>query len=550
MENERMQLNDEALRWLNDLLSQGVMLTDADLTIRGWNLWLESHSGYKAAEMIGRNLFDVYPDLVTRRLDEYYKDALARQVRVVAQRLHGYLLSMPPPPEASSFAQMQQSAKIAPVIVDDAVIGTVSMIDDVTERVERENRLVELLLKEQALRAEAESANRAKDEFLAIVSHELRTPLNAILGWVQILRSGKFDNEASAHALETIERSAKAQTRLIDDILDASRIINGKLHLDLRPVDLASIVEAAIDTVRPAADTKSIQIETDLGSWVGPVSGDPSRLQQIIWNLLYNAIKFTPPRGLVQIRLRLIDSQVEFTVTDTGQGIKPEFLPHVFDRFRQADSSTTRKQGGLGLGLAIVRQLVEMHSGTVFANSEGEGRGATFTVRLPLIAVHGSDEPVVTKPAEATDVRPPKVKGNATDLPRLENLRVLVVDDESDTREILTIILTQCGAELRAASNASDALESLKRWRPDVLVSDVGMPGEDGYLLISRVRALRPEDGGRTPAVALTGYAGPEARLRLLSAGYNMHVTKPVELSELVMVVASLAGVSAKGQIA
>lgn len=540
-----MQLSKAALRWINDLLAQGILVTDAELNICGWNQWLESRSGKSAAEMAGRNLLEVYPDLITRRLDEYYRDTLARQVRVVSQRLHGYLLPMTPTIEGSNFALMQQSARIAPLIDEGRVIGTITVIEDVTERVERENRLVELLVNEKAARTEAEAANRAKDEFLATISHEIRTPLNAILGWLQILRAGRVDNDYSTHVLDSIERNAKAQAKLIEDILDASRIVSGKLRLDVGSVDLASIIEAAVDTVRPAANAKSIRLETMLDPLAERVSGDPNRLQQVIWNLLFNAIKFTPVGGRVTVRLQGTESEVEVIVDDTGEGISAEFLPHVFDRFRQADSTSARKHGGLGLGLAIVRNLVELHGGTVYVNSEGEGHGASFTVRLPLGGVHSPQEPIVQETTRAAESE--AMATGSDPAPRLDDVRVLIVDNDSDAREILDLMLSQCGAKVTTATTAREALEVLQQAKPDVLVSDIGMPGEDGYWLIKKVRALDQESEKGIPAVALTGYAGPEERLRLLSAGYQVHVAKPVELNELAIVIANLAGGLAKG---
>jgi PAS domain S-box-containing protein len=541
-----MQLSKAALRWINDLLAQGILVTDAELNICGWNQWLESRTGKSAAEMAGRNLLEAYPDLVARRFDQYYVDALAHQVRVVSQRLHGYLLPMTPTIEGSNFALMQQSARIAPLIDEGRVIGTITVIEDVTERVERENRLVELLVNEKAARTEAEAANRAKDEFLATISHEIRTPLNAIFGWLQILRDGRVDIDSSTHVLDSIERNAKAQAKLIEDILDASRIVTGNLRLDVGSVDLASIIEAAVDTVRPAANAKSIQLEMMLDPQAERVSGDPHRLQQVVWNLLFNAIKFTPVGGRVKVRLRRTDSDVEVIVDDTGEGISPEFLPHVFDRFRQADSTTARKHGGLGLGLAIVRNLVELHGGTVHVDSEGEGCGATFTVRLPLGAVERPEESLVQGTAPAAEPEAAAIGSNPA--PRLDNVRVLVVDNDSDAREILDLMLTQCGAKVTTATNAPEALEVLREAKQDVLVSDIGMPGEDGYWLINKVRTLEHESERGIPAVALTGYAGPEERLRLLSAGYQVHVAKPVELNELAVVIASLAEGLAKGR--
>jgi signal transduction histidine kinase/ActR/RegA family two-component response regulator len=543
-----MKFGEAALDWFKDLSMQGILITDAELNIWGWNRWLEIHSGRTSAEMIGRNLLEAWPDLVARRLDEYYRDALAGQVRVVSQRLHGYLLPMPPTVEAAPFGQMQQSARIAFLASEGKIVGTITVIEDVTERVERENRLVKLLESEKVARAQAESANRAKDEFLAVVSHELRAPLNAILGWVQIMLTRQFDQESATSALQAIERSAKSQAKLVEDILDASRISTGRLRLDVRPVDPAAIVNAVLDTVRPAADAKSIQIESAIDSGAGMVSADPMRLQQVVWNLLNNAIKFTPGHGRVNVRLERRDSEILLSVCDSGQGISPEFLPFVFDRFRQADSTTTRRHGGLGLGLAIVRHLVELHGGTVRAESDGEGRGATFSLRLPLLASPGAgglsgQSRFAGAASDGPAGSAPEAAGNSPSEARpLDGLRVLVVDDESDAREILSTMFRQCGAQVNTAATSGEALEVLSEWRPDVLVSDIGMPDEDGYSLISKVRALAPERGGRVPAVALTGYSSAEDRLRLLSAGYQIHMTKPFELDALAAVVATCAG--------
>ncbi len=382
----------------------------------------------------------------------------------------------------------------------------------------------------------AQNANRLKDEFLATVSHELRTPLTSILGWATMLRSNRVEGEALQRALEIIERSAKNQHQIIEDLLDVSRIITGKLRLEIRPVDLASLIETAIESLRPAFDAKKVRLQKLLDTGLHPVSGDPSRLQQIVWNLLSNAIKFTPRDGRVQIRLERIASHVEIAVMDTGQGISDDFLPFVFDRFMQADSTTTRKHGGLGLGLAIVRHLVELHGGTVQAESEGEEKGSTFTVVLPLM-------PVYQRTATEERVHP-AVSDNLLvfdDHEKLTGLKILAVDDEADTCELVKAALEQCGAEVTTARSAQEALEQLGRFMPDVLISDIGMPDEDGYELIRRVRQLPAKNGGAVPAVALTAYARAEDRLRILREGYQMHVPKPVELAELVAVVASLA---------
>jgi PAS domain S-box-containing protein len=535
-----MALNAAALRWFNELSTQGILITDAELRIRGWNNWLESHTGLRAEEVIGQNLLDVYPNLDARGIDEYYKDALAGQVRVIAQRLHGYLLPVPPATGDASFENMQQSARIAPLSEGGRVIGTVTVIDDVTERVAREDQLVHLLGREKAARAEAEAANRAKDEFLATVSHELRTPLNSILGWVQLLRSQKPDAAALQRGLEAVERSARAQTVLIEDILDASRITTGKLHLDVRPVDLVAIVSEAVDTMRPSANEKAIELRTTLKPLDGPVSGDPNRLTQLVCNLLSNAIKFTPRAGRVEVILEPLNTEVELTVTDTGKGIPADFLPFVFDRFRQADSSSARQYGGLGLGLAMVRYLVETHGGTVYAESDGEGRGATFKVRLPLVSIDQATDPaaidgsVISKSVDGRS----SLKVDFGTL--LNGLRVLVVDDEADAREMLSLMLAYLGVEVKTTATVADALALLEKWHPDVLVSDIGMPNEDGYSLIGRLRALDAQHGGQIPAVALTGYAGPENNRRVLSAGYQVCVAKPVDFAELGDILARL----------
>ncbi len=388
----------------------------------------------------------------------------------------------------------------------------------------------------ERLYLEAQEASRLKDEFLATVSHELRTPLTAILGWAHMLRSGKFDDASVLKALETIERNARSQAQLIDDLLDVSRIITGKLRIDVRPVDPHTFIEAAVEAVQPAADAKGVRVQRIIDTGVVTVSGDPVRLQQVVWNLLSNAIKFTPKDGWVQLRLERVNSHLEITVSDSGDGIPPEFLPFVFDRFRQADQRTTRHHGGLGLGLAIVRHLVELHGGRVRAESAGEGHGSTFTVTLPVAPIYQRVDGEERVNPASRDTLP------SYECPdRLDGVHVLVVDDEPDTLEVLKAGLGQCGAEVSAVSSAAEALELMMADVPDLLISDIGMPGEDGYELIRKVRALPKENGGRIPAIALTAYARTEDRLKSLRAGYQMHVPKPVELAELVAVAASLA---------
>ena len=387
----------------------------------------------------------------------------------------------------------------------------------------------------------AEEASSLKDEFLATVSHELRTPLMAVLGWAHLLRSNNLDEAGQRRALETIERNARAQQQLIEDLLDVSRIITGKLRLDVRPVAPSSFIAAAVESVRPAADAKEIQLEIISGP-ISSLFGDAGRLQQVVWNLLSNAIKFTPRGGQVRLELRRTSSHVEISVTDSGQGIRADFLPYVFERFRQADMKTTRAHGGLGLGLAIVRQLVELHGGTVGVMSEGEGKGATFVVKLPVL-------PVQPNALVGSQSNSPYIEASASVdcADRLAGLKVLVVDDEADACELISSLLTRCGAEVTPARSASEAFRLLKQVHPDVMVSDIGMPFEDGYELMRKVRALSEENGGKVPAVALTAYARPEDRMRALRAGYQMHLSKPIELTELVTIVASLGNPMIKG---
>ena len=392
----------------------------------------------------------------------------------------------------------------------------------------------------QAAKNEAERTSRMKDEFLATLSHELRTPLNAILGWSQVLRDDHADPEDLAQGLATIERNARVQTKIIEDLLDMSRIISGKVRLDVQRIDLAPVLEAAIETMRPAADAKGIRLQAVLDPVARPVSGDPNRLQQVFWNLLSNAIKFTAKGGRVQVVLERVNSHLEVSVIDSGEGIKAEFLPHVFDRFRQADASTTRQHGGLGLGLAIVKQLVELHGGGVRVKSSGVGLGATFIVALPLTVLHPEAEPA------ESERRHPQAGSSRMPFPGqdldLAGVKVLVVDDEADARQLVKRLLADRGASVHTAGAAEEALRLVEEIKPDVLVSDIGMPGEDGYSLIRRVRALGPENAGSVPAIALTAYARAEDRMKAILAGFQMHVAKPVEPAELLTMVASLAG--------
>lgn len=403
----------------------------------------------------------------------------------------------------------------------------------VIERKNAEAERERALEREQAARTEAETANRVKDEFLATVSHELRTPLNAILGWSSMLVSGKLSKADAQNALETITRNARSQAQIIEDILDVSRTVSGKLRLDVRPIDLISVIKAAIDVVSPAATAKGVQLQLLLDPAADRIQGDSARLQQVIWNLLTNAVKFTPKGGQVEVRLRRVDSVAEIRVSDTGEGISKEFLPFVFDRFHQADGSTTRRHGGLGLGLAIARHLVEMHGGTITAESEGIGHGATFTLRVPIAALRTTP----LAPSELTAAPQEPVRNEEH---HLKGLRVLAIDDEADVRDMLTRLFEEYGANILTASSAAEGLATMAGWKPHVLISDIGMPDEDGYAFIRKVRSLPPGQGADTPAIALTGYVRVEERMRALEAGFQMFVPKPVETHELISLIGDL----------
>jgi signal transduction histidine kinase/ActR/RegA family two-component response regulator len=400
----------------------------------------------------------------------------------------------------------------------------------ITELQRSEEARGQLLLRAERARSEAEAANRIKDEFLATLSHELRTPLTSLLGWSSVLREARRDEKVLNQGLEAIDRNARVQAQLIDDLLDVSRIVSGKLNLEVRPLDITSVTRAAINVVRPAADAKGISLDYWAEPGLGAISADSARLHQIIWNLLSNAVKFTPNGGKICIRVEQDGADARVTVKDTGQGIEPEFLPRVFDRFLQADSSTTRSFGGLGLGLAIVRHLVELHGGTVSAQSEGLNKGATFSATFPLLAERA--EPFTMPHSE-----PHGMENHS-----LDGLRVLLVDDEAEAREILSTVMTRTGAEVTACHSASEALATLLEWKPDVILSDIAMPDEDGYSFIGKVRSLPREKGGETPAAALSAYARDIDRRQALAAGYQMHIAKPIAATQLVTMVARLAG--------
>ena len=478
--------------------------------------------GVKRAEVLGRTLWEAFPELVGTEVEAHYRRAARERVPVEFVSFYG--------PWGRWFEN-----RIFP-----AADGSLAVyFRDITQRVRAEEERDRLFVREREARAAAEEASRMKDEFLATVSHELRTPLNAILGWSGMLRRGTVEAELGRHGLEVIERNARAQNQLIEDLLDVSRVITGKLRLDVQPVELREVIQAAADVVRPAAEAKEIGLQLLLDPTPGPVSGDPQRLQQVVWNLLSNAVKFTERGGRVQVTLGRVNSHVEVTVSDTGEGIEPDFLPHVFERFRQQDGSYTRRHGGMGLGLAIVRHLVELHGGAVEAWSDGPQQGATFTVKLPLIIARDAAR---SREGGAEGIKAAVVRAASPGAPqRLDGLRLLLVDDETEALDMVRLILEQCGAAVVTAASAAEGLRLLKELRPDVLVSDIEMPGEDGYGLINSVRSLGPEDGGHTHCIALTAHARPEDRLMALGAGFDAHVPKPVEAAELAAVVATFA---------
>ena len=497
-----------------------IVSKDLSGVVQSWNPAAERMFGYTANEMIGKPITVLFPP---DRLDEEPKilEQIRRGERVdhfetVRIRKDGTLLDV--------------SVTISPV--KDAS-GTVMGVSKVARDISGIKRLLrdkeELLELEKAARAEAERVSQIKDEFLATLSHELRTPMTAILGWANVLSSrGAASTEELRQGLQAIERNARAQAQLIDELLDMSRIINGKLRLDVQPVDLRAVVFDATESVRPAADAKGIRLTTVLDPKAGPITGDPNRLQQILWNLLSNAIKFTSRGGRVQIFLRRISSHVEISVADSGQGISAEFLPQLFTRFSQADTSLARQHGGLGLGLALVKSLVDMHGGSIKASSPGVDQGSTFTVALPLSALHGED----TQSARMTTFS----SAASTSSPDLSGFHVLVVDDEADARALIETVLNRSNATVRTASSAAEGFQAVRQHRPDLILSDIGMPSEDGYEFLVKLRQLSDAEGGDTPAVALTAFARPEDRRRALMAGFQMHLSKPIEPAELLAV--------------
>jgi PAS domain S-box-containing protein len=514
---------------LLDLAHDAIMVRSANGAISFWNRRAEEMYGWRADEAIGQVSHTLLHTMFPSPLAEI-KAELTRQGWWEGTLIHTRKDGTPVV-VASRWALRREQRG------EDGVILEVN--SDITAQRRVEEERTRLLASERAARERAESASRAKDEFVAMISHELRAPLNSILGWTQLLGTGKLDHPETARAVDAIERGAKAQVQLIGDLLDVSRAITGKLVLSPRIVELKEVVESAVDSVSPAADAKSIRLNVHFDPRGGCVFGDPGRLHQIAWNLLSNAVKFTPRSGSIDVRIERREQDLQVSVSDSGAGINPEFLPYVFDRFSQAKTSSDRKYGGLGLGLAIVKHLVELHGGTVEARSAGDGKGSTFTVTLPIYAVHEH---------AMESQHPERDAEDGTSSIRLDGLRIVIVDDDADAREMLMSMLVRAGAEVKACEAARDALETIEQWRPFALVSDIGMPDEDGYFLIRELRARQPERGGDIPAIALTGYARSEDRTRALAAGFQTHVAKPVESAELIMVIASLAGRTGKAR--
>lgn len=503
---------------------------DSDFRVSRWSVSAERLFGWKAEEVLGKHVNEwrfVFTDdvdavaLVTNRQREGVEVQGVTRNRNYTRA--GSIL----------YCEWYNS-----VLRDERgkLVSVLSLVLDVTARQSAEEERAASLVRERDARRHAEEADRLKDEFLATLSHELRTPLTSILGWASMIRNGEVEGPNASRAIETIERNARSQARLIDDLLDVSRIITGNLRLDLHPLNLAPIVDTALDALRPTADVKGMKLQTRFEPGQCLVKGDPNRLRQVIWNLLSNAIKFTPRGGSVNIDLLCVESTARLTVSDTGDGISPEFLPYVFDRFRQAEGSISRKQGGLGLGLAVARHLVELHGGTIRAGSEGLGKGSVFTVDLPL-AQERRD------PARAEErKREVERRRSRSGAVRLDGVHVLLVEDDDDSRRLLGTMLKRYGARVTSTKSAAEALSVFETELPDVLISDIGMPDQDGYELVRKLRAMPPEKGGKTPAIALTGYASRKDRERALSTGYQQHMAKPIEQADMINAIAALVG--------
>lgn len=523
---------------LLDKIPLGAFVLQSNYIVLFWNSCLEEWTKISRGKILGNSIHEYFPHLnqprYTSRLCQIFEGG---PPAIFSSQLHKYII--PVPLSEDRYRIQHTTVTTVPALDGDGFYALFSIEDftDLTFRVQEYKNLRDkaLAIAEERQRAKevAETANRIKDEFLAIVSHELRSPLSPILGWSKLLKNRSLNAAATARALETIERNAQLQAQLIEDLLDISRILRGKLALNLETVNLIYTIEAALETVELAAEAKSIQINLHLDRQIGQIKGDSSRIQQIIWNLLSNAIKFTPPGGQIEVYLEQIDSQIQLRISDSGKGISPEFLPHVFEYFRQADSGTNRSYGGLGLGLAIVRQLVELHGGTVSAESLGEGQGATFTVCFPPL------QPSLQLGSEDSN-------GSHNPYPlsmlydSLKGIHLLVVDDDADTREFLAFLLEQQGAMVTVAASANEALNIIMQSKPDLLLSDLGMPEVDGYTLIRKIRAMPNNLGGEIPAIALTAYAAETTQKQVFAAGFQLYISKPVEPSKLIAAIASL----------
>ena len=505
-----------------------ILSKDLNSIVTHWNPAAARIFGYAADEMIGQSIMRIVPPELAGEESE-----IVSRIRL-GERLDHFETKR----RRKDGTVIDVSLTVSPIRDGGGtIIGASKIARDITEKKILERRTAEALEETRKARRQAEVASRTKDEFLATISHELRTPLTAIMGWVRMLRSGMLSQDRIEQAREVIDRDVRSQAKLIEDLLDISRITMGKLRLDVRPVQPATVINAAVDALRFAAEARNIRIQTVLDSHAGPVAGDFERLQQVVWNLLSNAIKFTPKGGRVQMVLERVNSHIEIRISDNGRGIKPDFLPFIFERFSQAETGTTRLQGGLGMGLAISKAIVELHGGNITAFSEGEGKGSTFTVNIPVM-------PVNKQPASIERVHPSRgwTEISLECPPEISGLKVLVVDDDADTCEMIRFVLEQCGGVVTTVADAESAIEAFQATRPTIMISDIGLPEVDGYELLRRIRDEERQTGRKTPAVALTAFARIEDRVKALAAGYQMHVAKPVEPGELLTIVASLSG--------
>jgi PAS domain S-box-containing protein len=516
-------------RWLNDteafqllldnVRDHALFVLSTDGTIQTWNVGVERVLGYSEKDFVGQPFSVLFPpeDIAAGQPTAEMQTAVANG-RAEDERWH-----------VRGSGQRFWASGVLTALRDDVgdLRGFAKIMRDMTTRKLAEEERKQLLLREQHARAEAEESNRVRDYFLATVSHELRTPLNAIVGWTKLLQSGNLSSDATAQALATIDRNAQMQATLINDLLEVPKLLSGNVALAFEPLDIGVLVRQVVESVMPEAHAKGVRLESRLHGAVASVAGDPPRLQQVLWNLVGNAVKFTPPGGTVVVDVASSDGMVVLTVADTGIGIDAEFLPYVFEPFRQAEQGMARKHGGLGLGLAIAKHLVAKHGGTIAVDSPGIGGGATFTVKLPVTSVTQIDEPV-----------PAPIETKLS----LAGIRVLVVDDEADSRLVATTALDLSGATTQGASSTEDALGQVASFEPTVIVCDLGMPREDGFRFITKLRELPESNGGRTPAIALTAHTSPQDRLRALTAGFQMHLPKPVDLEALVAAVAALSG--------